>query len=118
MLTCVALGLAWWSLHVNDQESAKRRDQQCRIDETKEAADIETLRQTYLFLERQSPQQMAEKGGIAQAVLLNLPKTERDARQPDAAAYCNAPGIGLPEPGPTIPRRPRDLQPAVANARP
>jgi hypothetical protein len=85
-------------------EQKARRDQACAISEAKQRRDIDSLRRTYDYLLTLSPTE--KRDPINRAVLAGLPRTEADARLDDAPPYCDEPGIGEPEPDPTIPRRP------------
>lgn len=96
-------------------ETAERRDQSCRLFEGQHLADVEQLRRTYDYLEH--PAKGTE--GLVPLILAQLPETERKARTDSAPAYCDEPGalaeaegkppVGLPEPDPVVPCRPKSI---------
>lgn len=126
LVVAIALGIAAYAVHIagkaNDNaeeavtlakaqvralalESLERRDQQCRISEQKQRADVDLLRQSYAFILHPPP-------GLADLVpiaLAQLAKTEKDARLDDAPPFCDAPNVGEPEPDPVVPRRPKGI---------
>lgn len=111
-MTVVAVGLSAYAVAgteatVKDlrREGEERRDQSCRIQERKQEADVQQLRRTYTFLLGLKP-----AAPLRRAVITLLPQIEDDARQDDAPPYCNAPGVGLPEPDPVVPKRPPSLR--------
>lgn len=85
-------------------ESKGRRDQACLRDETAHKRDVRQLRQTYKFLAAPPP----SLRDLVPLIVAQLPRTEQEAED-KAPAFCDEPGIGLPEPDPVIPRRPRAL---------
>lgn len=92
------------------QERDIRSDQACQLFETDHLKDVQQLRDTYKFL--LDPD--AANTGLVKFVILNLPRTEQEARTDNAPEYCDgvtATGadIGLPEPDPKIPERPKKL---------
>lgn len=103
-------GLARQQQSVNDieRESVERRDQNCKIFETEHRREIKRLTDTYRYLVALPD---AERGAtINRFVLANLPNLEADARLDNAPAYCDKPDVGLPEPDPRIPPRPKSLK--------
>jgi hypothetical protein len=122
IMSAVALVLAAGSLFVSmllfdrlRDEGAQRRNQTCVIFERKQKKDVDQLRDTYHYLAQLSPREYAEaKAGrgelLNRAVIANLPKTVADAKEDDAPEFCDAPGVGLPEPDPVLPKRPRRLR--------
>lgn len=88
-------------------ETAQRINETCRISETKQRSDVEALRRTYEYLGGLSGKQLAEP--LNRAVLAGLPSTIREAETDDAPSYCDKPGVGLPEPDPKLPVRPRNI---------
>ncbi len=104
----VALGLSGVGFWRIDNESRGRRDQSCRQSEAKHQADVNELKRTYRFLT--NPKKRALLGpGLARLIILTLPAREREARVDPAPPFCDEPGIGLPEPDPKIPERPKGL---------
>lgn len=115
VVVSVSLGLAAYglqqqrshdskTLHRIATEGNERRDQTCRLFEKQADESVRQLAQTYKFLERPSP----GLRGLVPLVLSGLARTEAEAHVP-APAYCDAPGVGLPEPNPRIPPRPPAL---------
>lgn len=87
------------------REGEKRRDQTCRIDERDHLGAVKRLRRTYGFL---ADLPRSEYGtNLTVAIVRQLPEVEREARQDVAPPFCDAPGVGLPEPDPELPRRRR-----------
>ena len=98
------------------QESRGRRDQSCSLSEREHLEDIRTLRRAY----RRTPKalefylQVAPRGFrpfLRNAVYADLARLEKEARVDRAPEFCDAPGIGLPEPDPVVPKRPPNLTP-------
>lgn len=99
-------------------ESRARRDENCRIQEYEQAREVEDLRRTYEFL----PKLIARDPDsvLVAASIQALPSLEEKARVDNAPGYCDEPGaaaekrgappVGLPEPDPVIPKRPRSLR--------
>lgn len=88
------------------REGLKRRDQLCLADENAHLRDVKKLRATYRFLLGPPP---PAPSSLVLAVRLGLSSQEADARD-HAPDFCDEPGIGLPEPDPIIPRRPKALR--------
>lgn len=90
-----------------EAESLARVEQDCLKEERDHAGDVRQLRRTYRFLldypvaNRDDP--------LFVAILQLLPQTESAARTDNAPDYCDDPGVGLPEPDPKIPERPKAL---------
>jgi hypothetical protein len=85
-------------------EGADRRDQSCRLFEADHLADVEQLKRTYSYLDRQTvPSELTRE------IVRRLPELEREARIDGAPAYCDEPGVGLKEPDPVLPPR-RDFR--------
>jgi hypothetical protein len=107
----VAIGYSFWTNHnaINQiqEESKGRRDQSCHISESTHKADVEQLQRTYDYLVNLTPRQ--KRSAINRAVLANLPNVEHAARLDPAPPFCDEPGIGLPEPDPVLPKRPKAL---------
>lgn len=91
-------------------ESKQRIDETCRISETRQRSDVRSLERTYGYLSQLTPKQFGEP--LNRAILAGLPSTVRDAETDDAPAYCDAKGVGLPEPDLKIPKRPSNLPPS------
>lgn len=91
-------------------EGKGRRDQSCRQSEAKHLADVQELRRTYRFLTDPAKRRLLGRG-LARLIILTLPQREREARVDPAPPFCDEPGIGLPEPDPTVPKRPQGLTP-------
>lgn len=95
-------------------EGDARKDQTCILFEHEHAKDVRQLVQTYRYLAHLTPKQRTQ--GINPAVIASVPQSEDDARSSAAPAYCDAPGVGEPEPGPRIPPRPPGLFPPPKDA--
>lgn len=78
-------------------------DQSCRSDEREHKIQVKTLVNTYSFLIKYP------NGELAQAVRPGLADTERRAGKDTAPKICDRPGLGLPEPDPCVPGRPKAL---------
>lgn len=116
-----AIGLSLWSTHITQstlstvkatqhaqaREGAERRDQNCLIFERSQDRAVTQLRRTYEYLADLTPKQLAEP--LNTAVIAGLPAEVTDAQTSDAPPYCNAPGVGLPEPDPLLPQPPGNL---------
>jgi len=95
-----------------EQERNIRADQACNLFETDHLKDVQELKQTYKFL--LDPDAVTENKALVKFIVLNLPRTEEEARLDSAPPYCdgtfpNGDDIGLPEPDPKIPERPKAL---------
>jgi hypothetical protein len=69
---------------------------------------VRALRKTYLYLEQLKPAE--RRTTLNRFILHKLPSVEREARTDQAPGFCDEPGIGLPEPDPRIPQRPKGLR--------
>jgi hypothetical protein len=90
-------------------ENRERRDQSCAISERKQATDIKKLRQTYAYLHRKRREGRLGED-LPREVIRALPRSEAEAHEDDAPPFCDEKGIGLPEPDPVIPSRPREFR--------
>ena len=90
-----------------ERERIERTNQSCDITERKQADDVRKLRNTYDYLVGLTPRQ--RRTALNAAIIRQLPRTEEEARRDDAPAFCDEPGVGLPEPDPKLPRRPKSL---------
>jgi hypothetical protein len=89
-----------------ENERAIRTDQNCKLFEREHKKAVQDLEDTYEFLK--SPV-AHETPGLTRFIILNLPRTEEEARVDNAPEYCDNPGLGLKEPDPKIPERPHQL---------
>jgi hypothetical protein len=89
------------------REGNERRDQTCRLFESAQRDAIERLRRSYEYIEHLPKRALRDPLNIA--VLAQLPSLRRTALTSGAPPYCDAPGVGLPEPDPPIPPIPPDL---------
>lgn len=101
------------------QEGVDRRDQTCVVFERDAiAAKVsyvnarDQLGQTEEYLSNLTPED--KNSSINVAVAANLPRLKnavdqrwREARAAKAPDYCDLPGVGLHEPNPVLPARPR-----------
>ena len=91
-------------------ETRERIDETCRIQETKQRSDIESLRRTYEYLASLSSAELTQP--LNRTILAGLPRTIREATIDDAPDYCDEPGVGLPEPDLRLPERPKNIPPS------
>jgi hypothetical protein len=96
----------------SNRETAARVDQTCAISEAKQRSDSDALIRTYRYLSSLSGRQLAQP--INRAILANLPVTIRAAQIDDAPAFCDKPGVGLPEPDPPLPCAPKHVKGCIA----
>lgn len=96
-----------------NREGAARRDQACRGAEGAYKTEIEQLRQTYDYFAH--PPKGLEQTIKDPRVVQTLHDQERDAAKDTdrfgqfVAPYCDESGVGLKEPDPTLPKRPKGL---------
>lgn len=97
-----------------EAETTERRDQACRGYEAVYRNEVKELGNTYDFFLH--PPKEFEGLLKDPRVIQSLRDSERDARS-DADGYgqfvppaCDDPGIGLPEPDPVAPPRPKELR--------
>lgn len=95
----VLVGFAFWSI---TGEGAERRDETCRIDEKAHLADVKRLERTYAYLGRLPRSEWGSN--FTREIVLGMPALEEEARLDRAPAFCDEPGVGLPEPDPKLPR--------------
>lgn len=93
-------------------ESKERINETCRIQEAKQKADVDQLRQLYKYLAGLTPAELTQP--LNRAVLTSMPQAVREAQLDDAPAYCDEPNVGLPEPDPVLPKPPKGLPMPVA----
>lgn len=91
-----------------ESEAQMRRDQSCVLFERSHLADVNQLSDTYRYLLSLSPQEL--RNPLNQFILASLPEVEQQAHVDTAPRYCDAPGVGLPEPDPVVPDRPKELE--------
>jgi hypothetical protein len=99
-------------------ETVERRDQLCTSLEGAHLDEVNQLRDTYRFIGELSVKEVTHDP-LTRFVVLNITKTEEDARTDEAPDYCDEPGaeaekkgaapVGLPEPDPVVPGRPADV---------
>ena len=86
------------------QTSKRSRDQVCRVFEGQHLREVESLRNTYVYLDRVVARH--ETGDtLNQFIIRGLPATEVKARSDPAPAFCDKPNVGLPEPDPVLPKK-------------
>jgi hypothetical protein len=78
------------------RESNARRNETCALFERQEAANIARVRGSYRYLLSLPRREWGTS--LTVAVVQGLPATEREAIAARAPTYCNAEGVGLPEP--------------------
>jgi hypothetical protein len=109
----------------SEKERQERAHQTCTLFERNHADDVKRLTATYKYLLGLNNQQRLEP--LNQAVLAGLSETEAKVRTDIAPVYCDKPGekaeklwkktkgkegkppVGLPEPNPKIPERPKGI---------
>jgi hypothetical protein len=98
------------------REGVERRDQICLSTEREHLTKVSQLIRTYAYIDS-LPDTAFDKtppNAINLAVLTGLPQTEEAARTDVAPAFCDEtlPGgkpVGLPEPDPIVPARPKRI---------
>lgn len=91
------------------------RDQFCLLAERDHRGKVRQLRETYEYLTDIPNRDKAST--LNTFIVANLPRTEQDAVTDQAPTICDRPGLGLPEPDPVLPRRPRlDFTPPAPKA--
>lgn len=107
-----AAGTTWLWFNIIS-ESKERRNQTCRVFESAHKQEIDDLNGTYRYLAGAPP---PERGTTLYTLILsNLKKLESEAKDDEdevgvvVPAYCDEPGIGLPEPDPVVPKRPAGI---------
>ncbi len=91
-----------------NRESTERIHQTCSLFERAHLSDVQRLRRLYQYLGQLRPDERDD--AINRFVLATLPETEREARIDTAPEYCDRRNVGLPEPDPVVPRRPKFLR--------
>jgi len=114
----LAIGVStagWLQLGSNiKREGRERRSETCRTFEGQHLQEVQQLSKTYDYLAGLTRRQLRDP--INRAVLKNLPELEQNARSDQdqhgvfVPLYCDAPGVGLPEPDPKVPDRPAVLR--------
>lgn len=99
------------------QETAKRVNETCTINENKQLRDVLNLEKLYDYVLHLSKKDL--RSSLNKAVVAGIPQAESDAETDDAPSYCDKPGveaeahgadpIGLPEPDHKIPPRPKKI---------
>lgn len=89
-------------------ESRKRQDQTCSVFERAFAVDVEQLSGTYKYILQLTPEE--KKNTLNRVIISQLPAIEARTHEDRAPAFCDKPGVGLPEPNPVIPKRPPGLK--------
>lgn len=114
----IAIGLAAWALWIQqgtvndlDREAQERTDGQCTIFEGQHLDDVTALSNTYAYFLTITPEDTND--AIFKFAVRQLPATEARAYKDRAPDYCDAQvdghDVGLPEPDPKIPPRPKGL---------
>jgi hypothetical protein len=118
----------------NEQERSVRTSQNCELFEREHRRDVQSLEGTYLYLKRVEERPGEKDTLLYELILRTLPRTIAEGEADIAPEYCDAPGIeaeklyektngkrgappvGLPEPDPEIPPRPKFLPDAIYKA--
>lgn len=97
-----------------DREGTERRNDTCLTFEGAYLQEVTQLQRTYDFLAPMSRHEQLSTP-LNRAILKGLAKQELDVRSDldyngaRVPRYCDAPNVGLPEPDPKPPKRPRGL---------
>lgn len=99
-------------IHDLTQERNVRADQTCELFETDHLQKVQSLRQRYQYLTQLTPEELTQP--LNRFIIIALPQVEQEAVIDRAPEYCdgtkpNGDDIGLPEPDPKIPDRPKKL---------
>lgn len=99
----LSVAVAAFAVYNIEQEGKERRDQNCILFERQAQANAQRVIGTYDYLRTLAPEDYGTN--LTKTIIRNLPTTEAEARATVAPAYCQKPGIGLPELGtdPKIP---------------
>ena len=101
------------------EEGKERRGQICLSFETTHLNEVQRLTDTYRFL-RNLPESERDTT-LTKAIVQNLPQLERDAKSDQDSdgifvpGYCDDKGVGLPEPDPVVPERPKEVDDLVVS---
>lgn len=117
VLSIVTVGVVRNGVTVNDlaREGEQRRDETCVLFERQAQSAVTGLEATYHYLA--SLPHDALDDPLNQAVLAQVPSTEREARDARAPAYCNPPEVGLRTPPMGIPRRPPEVAALIGSGK-
>lgn len=101
----------------SNRESVERRDQICLGAEQVHLNEVNALRDRYRYVLSLRPSE--RRATLNEFIIAQIPKTEADAKSDEAPDFCDEPGeaaekrgakpIGLPEPDPKIPARPKRI---------
>jgi hypothetical protein len=94
-----------------DREGVERRHQICLTDEKVQGDIVVRLNRTYGYVKELQPAEYTDT--LNRFIILSLPDLEDDAETDAAPAFCDEPGVGLPEPDPEIPPRPEVVDEAL-----
>ena len=109
------------AIELINTEGIDRRDQTCRAFERDTLASVtqfedakDRLRRTRFYLARLTGPELPER--LNQEIARSIPRMVTDMRQKQleaalsaAPAYCDEEGVGLPEPNPELPDRPKAI---------
>lgn len=110
LLTAAGTTYLWFNIV---KESKERRNQTCRVFESAHKQEVDDLNGAYRYLAKAPPPEQGTT--LYKLVLSNLKKLELQAKSDQdqegwiVPAYCDEPGVGLPEPDPKVPQRPAGL---------
>lgn len=99
-----------------EAERKVRTNQNCEFAERTHLRDVEALRGTYQYLEAVEQQPSEKQSILYKLVIKTVPRTIAEGETDIAPQYCDNPGLGLPEPDPVIPARPKFLSPDINKA--
>lgn len=97
-----------------DREGADRRSQTCTTFESAHRQEVNQLTSTYAYIAQLTPEE--RKTTLNVFVIKGVPKMEAEAINDsddlgvNVPPYCDDPRVGLPEPDPIVPPRPKALK--------
>lgn len=100
--------ILFWAAWAGEQEADTRQDQVCVVFERLHDTEVRRLRGTYEYLAALPSAELETV--LSQTILRGLPETEKRVEDILPPAFCNQPGVGLPEPGLKTPERPPSLR--------
>lgn len=100
-LVLVAVIAGFVAQSANQRSIEARRSESCRLFERQELAAKRQIVTTYDYLARLPA---ADRGStLTRAIVRGLPSQYEDAVASTSPSYCDEPGVGLPEEGPSAP---------------
>lgn len=101
LLVLLTVAAGFVAQRANQRANDQRRSESCRLFERQELAAKRQLVERYDYLARLP---VADYGStITRAIVRGLPAQYEDAVASTSPSYCDEPGVGLPEEGPSAP---------------